>query len=186
MSKRSSRGGSGANVVTVQRAKSGNAWVLSHPRAVRDMAEDLQEVRAMIADGESDIAIDELRWLLGTCSEVIEAHFLLGKLAVEADGDVGLARGHFGFGYQLGIKAWRRAQKPTPMSPLHPANRFFFDCGRGLAWCLRELEKPHMALEVVEQLLELDPDDPLTLARWVDELRTGDKQIVPLDQLWGN
>ena len=148
------------------------------------MAEDLQEVRSMIADGETDVAIDELRWLLGACSEAIEAHFLLGKLAVEADGDVSLGRGHFGFGYQLGIKAWRKAQKPTPMPPLHPANRYFFDCGRGLAWCLSELDKPDMALEIVEQLIELDPDDPLGLSGWIDELKTGDKQVVQLNQLW--
>lgn len=185
MAKRTSRGGSGGNSVTVQRAKSGNDWVLSHPRAVRDITEDLQEVRAMIDAGETDVGIDELRWLLGTCSEAIEAHFLLGKLSVEADNDVGLARGHFGFGYQLGIKAWRRAQKPIPMPPLHPANRYFFDCGRGLAWCLRELDKPQMALEVVEQLIELAPNDPLGLSAWLDELRVGNKQVVQLDELWG-
>ena len=184
MAKRRSPGSGPANVVSVRRAKSGNAWVLSHPRDVREMAEDLQEVREMIAGGETDIAIDELRWLLGTCSELIEGHFLLGKLAVESDGDVPLARGHFGFGYQVGLKAWRRAQRPTPMPALHPANRHFFDCGRGLAWCLRELQKPEMAMEIVGQLLELDPDDPLALAGWIDEIRTGEKQIVELGQLW--
>ena len=178
----SHKGNSGG--VRLQRAQNGNDWILVHPKAVREMAEDLEEVRAMIAAGEADVAIDELRWLLGNCSEVIEAHFLLGKLAVERDGDLKLARGHFGFGYQLGFKAWRRAKKPTPVPALHPANRWFFDSGRGLAWCVCELDKSVLAQEIVQQLLTLDPRDPLGLSSWLDELRTGDKQIVELSQLW--
>ena len=184
MAKQRGPAAGGSAGVTVRRAKSGNEWVLSHPRAVREMAEDLEEVRAMIAAEETDVAIDELRWLLGTCSEMIEAHFMLGKLAVEADGDVGLGRGHFGFGYQIGLKALRRAKMPTPVPALHPANRSFFDCGRGLAWCLHQLGKSPMALEVVEQLLALDKSDPLSLANWLDEIRSGGKQMVELGQLW--
>ncbi|MCH8841146.1 MAG: hypothetical protein IH831_10855, partial [Planctomycetes bacterium] len=83
--KRSSRDDSRHNAISVQRAKSGNGWVLVHPRAVREMAEDLEELRGMIDAGETDVAIDELRWLLGTCPEIIEGHFLLGKLAAEVD-----------------------------------------------------------------------------------------------------
>ena len=48
MPKRSSRRSSSPNKLSLQRAPSGNGWVLSHPRAVRDCAEDLEEVRAMI------------------------------------------------------------------------------------------------------------------------------------------
>ncbi|MGI9428487.1 MAG: hypothetical protein ACR2NM_07510, partial [Bythopirellula sp.] len=115
MAKRSSRRSPSPNKLSVQRAPSGNAWVIKHPRAVRDCAEDLEEVCAMIEAGEADVAIDELRWLLGTCHDMIEAHFLLGKLAVEVDNDIPLGRGHFGTGYQLGLQAWRRASKPTPL-----------------------------------------------------------------------
>ena len=183
---RSSPSGSGPQAISVQRAKSGNGWVLVHPRAVREMAEDLDVVRAMIDAGETDVAIDELRWLLGTCHEAIEAHFLLGKLAVEVDHDLPLARGHFGTGYQLGLQALRRAKLLTPVPALHPANRTFYDAGRGLAWCLHGLGKSEMALEVVEQLLALDPDDPLGLTAWLDEIRTAGKPLVGLDQLWRN
>ena len=73
-----------------------------HPRCVRDRAEDLEEVRAMIEAGELEIALDELRWLLADCREFIAAHVLLGELAVATQGDLPLARGHFGAGYQLG------------------------------------------------------------------------------------
>lgn len=134
----------------------------------------------MIAGGETDVAIDELRWLLETCRDAIEAHALLGRLAVEAAQDMNLARAHFGYGFQLGSKALQRAGNPTPLPALHPANRAFFDAGRGLAWCLNELGKPEMALEVIERLRAADPADPLGLAAWVDELRTGGKPIVDL------
>lgn len=172
------------NSLSLERAKSGNAWVFSHPREVRECAEDLDEVREMIEAGETDIGVDELRWLLEMCHEMLPAHFLLGKVAVEVANDIPLGRGHFGVGYQLGLQAWRRAGEPTPVAALHPANRVFFDCGRGLIWCLNQLQLNAMALEVVEQLLTLDPSDPLALKNWLDELRTEGKQIVELGGLF--
>ncbi len=166
--------------VAVERAPSGQGWILRHPVCVRECAEDLDEVRSMIEAGEADVAIDELRWLLETCRDMIEAHALLGRLAVESAQDLELARAHFGYGYQLGFKALTRAGDPAPLSPLHPANRPFFDAGRGLAWCFNELGKPDMALEVIERLLACDPSDPLGLAAWIDELKTGGKPIIEL------
>jgi tetratricopeptide (TPR) repeat protein len=180
VAKRSSR----RNAISVQRAKSGNGWVLVHPSAVREMAEDLEELQRIIDAGETDVAVDELRWLLGTCPEMIEGHFLLGKLAAEVNHDVPLARGHFGTAYQLGIQALRRAKRPKPVPALHPANRTFYNAGRGLVWCLDQLGKHGMALEVVEQMLELDPDDPLGLSGWLDEIRTAGKPMVDLENLW--
>jgi hypothetical protein len=173
----------GTQLVRVQRAQDGNGWILRHPPCVRECSEDLDEVRNMIAAGEIDTAIDELRWLLGVCSEMIEAHFLLGKLAVEADGDVPLARGHFGVGYQLVITALKRAGNPHPLPALHPANRPFYDAGRGLAWSLTELGKADMALEVVQRMIEADPTDPFALRGWIDEIRTDGKLLVPLEGL---
>ncbi len=184
MPKRSSRRSPSPNKLSVQRALSGNSWVISHPRAVRDCAEDMEEVRGMIEAGEAEVAIDELRWLLGTCHDMIEAHFLLGKLAVEVDNDLPLGRGHFGTGYQLGLQAWRRADRPTPMPTLHPANRHFFDAGRGLAWCLHELDKSVMAREVLQNLLKLDPTDPLSVTSWLDEMATDGKTIVDVGSLF--
>jgi hypothetical protein len=172
------------NSLSLVRAQSGNTWVFSHPREVRECAEDLEEVREMIAEGEADVAVDELRWLLEMCHEMLAAHFLLGKIAVENDSDIPLGRGHFGAGYQLGLQAWRRAGEPTPVTALHPANRVFFDCGRGLVWCLNSLGLTPLAVEVVEQLLKLDPTDPLSLKGWLDELRTEGKQIVDLGGLF--
>ncbi|MCA9229572.1 MAG: hypothetical protein KDA57_02895 [Planctomycetales bacterium] len=170
--------------LSVRRAKSGNGWTLVPSRDARDCAEDLDEVRAMIDAGEIDIAVDELRWLLGNCHELLDAHYLLGQLAVEIDGDVPLARGHFGLGYQLGMKALKKARLPTPVPALHPANRTFFDCGRGLIWCLHQLKKPEMALEIIEQLRQLDPADPLALTAWIDEIKTQGMPIVDVGTMF--
>lgn len=135
--------------------------MLVHPSCVRERAEDLDEVRAVIEAGEFDIATDELRWLLADCHEFIAAHALLGELALAANNDLALARGHFGAGYQLGLQALRRAKMPKPLLYSQPANRPLFAAGRGLAECLAKLDKAEMAKEVVDTLIELDPSDPL-------------------------
>jgi hypothetical protein len=171
-----------ASSVGVERAAGGAGWVLVHPRCARACADDLDEVRAMIAAGETEVATDELRWLLELCRDLIEAHFLLGKLAVEAEHDLALGRAHFGYAYRLGVKALDRANNPTPVSPLHPANRVFFNAGRGLAWCLAELNMPEKAREAIERLLACDSRDPLGLRRWIDELNAGGKPLVELGE----
>lgn len=150
-----------------------------HPRCARDRAEDLEEVQLMIEAGEVDIALDELRWLLSGCSEFIAAHVLLGDIARDA-GDFPLARGHYGAGYQLGLQTLRRAKMPKPVLFSQPANRPFFEAGRGITWSLEKQGKPQMAEEVVATLIELDPADPLQLRAMLDELRTEGKPIIDL------
>jgi hypothetical protein len=134
----------------------------------------------MIDAGEHEIALDELRWLLSDCAENIGAHVLLGELAAAA-GDFPLARGHYGAGYQLGLQTLRRAKMPKPLLYSQPANRAFFEAGRGLVGSLEKLGKPAMANEVVATLVELDPSDPLKLRAMVDALRTSGAPIVSLD-----
>jgi hypothetical protein len=165
--------------VSVRRTVDGHAWHLVHPPCARDRAEDLAEVREMIAADELDVALDELHWLVSGCSEFIEAHLLLGELAL-AVGDVPLARGHSGIAYQLGLMALRRAGMPSPLPYSHPANKAFFEAGRALASCLAKLDKLPMAEEIIDVLLKLDPTDPLRLRAMLDELRTGGRPIVEL------
>jgi hypothetical protein len=164
----------------IRRSTDGRSWVLVHPRCARDRAEDLDEVRAIIEAREFDVAVDELRWLLSGCPEFIGAHALLGELAVAMHDDLTLARGHFGAGYQLGLQTWRRANRPKPLLYSQPANRPFFDAGRGLAWTLEKLGRRDMADEVVHTLLELDPGDPLRVRAMIDEVRAGGAPIVNL------
>jgi hypothetical protein len=131
----------------------------------------------MIDAGEGELAVDELRWLLADCSDFIAAHVLLGELAA-ARGDVPLARGHFGAGYQLGLAALRRARMPSPLLYSHPANRTFFEAGRGLAWSLAKLGKMPLAREIVDTLLAIDPCDPLQLRAMLDDVASGELPIV--------
>ena len=166
--------------MSVRRTTDGRGWVFVHPRCARDRAEDLDEVRAMIEAGELDIAIDELRWLLSGCSEFIEAHKLLGELALAADNDVPLARGHFGFAVTLGLKTVQRAKAAGPLPYNQPANRPFYEAGRGLAGCLAKLGMMPKAEELVRDLVRLDPSDPLMLRAMLDEFRTGGLPIVEL------
>jgi hypothetical protein len=156
-----------------------------HPRCVRDRAEDLEEVQLMIEAGETDVALDELRWLLTGCSEFIAAHGLLGDLALDK-GDLTLARGHYGAGYQLGLQTLRRAKMPKPLLVSQPANRPFFEAGRGLIASLEKLGKRQMVDEVVDTLLALDPSDPLELRAMLDKLRTGGAPIVDLSKSFPN
>jgi hypothetical protein len=154
--------------------------VFVHPRCARDRAEDLEEVGLMIDSGETEVAMDELRWLLSDCSDFIAAHVMLGELAAAA-GDMPLARGHYGAGYQLGLQTLRRANMPTPLLYSQPANRPFFEAGRGLIGSLEKLGKSSMANEILATLLELDPSDPLGLRAMVDTLRTGGAPVISLD-----
>lgn len=134
----------------------------------------------MVDAGEHEIALDELRWLLADCPENMAAHVLLGELAAEA-GDFPLARGHYGAGYQLGLQTLRRAGMPKPLLYAQPANKAFFEAGRGLVGSLEKLGKSAMADEIVATLVELDPSDPLRLRAMVDALRTGGAPIVSLE-----
>jgi hypothetical protein len=165
--------------LSLRRSSDGRSWVLVHPRCARDRAEDLDEVRLMIEGGETEIARDELRWLLADCGEFIAAHVLLGELAV-SEGDLPLARGHFGAGYQLGLQTLRRAGMPKPLLYSQPANRPFFEAGRGLVWSLEKLGKSTMTDEIVETFLQLDPSDPMHLRAIVDEVRRDGSPVVDL------
>ena len=157
------------NAVCVCRTKDGQAWELVHPRCALERREDIEEVESMIELGESEIAVEELRWLLSGCSEFIEGHFLLGEMAI-GEQDVKLARGHFGFAYQLGLTALRRAGMPTPLPYQLADNRHFFESGKGLVYCLKELGKLDMAREVVDVLRHCDPTDPLGLGSMLNQL----------------
>ena len=102
-----------ASAIKVRQVKNQNAWELVHPRSAIQRADDIEEVRTMIAAGEHEIAQDELLWLLGGCHDFIEAHRLLGELAL-TDGDANLARGHFGIAFTLGDKAAKTIRGKFP------------------------------------------------------------------------
>lgn len=114
----------------------------------------------MLDSGELEIARDELRWLLDGCGDFIAAHRLLGEVALEL-GDLNLARGHFGYAYQLGEAALAAISPPGQAPYRYESNQAFLEAAKGLAWSLKGLSKPELAREVLARLLALDPEDPL-------------------------
>ena len=150
----------GATTVRARKRPGDDAWELVHPRCARDRADDLAEVRKMLEAGELDVAIDECRWLLQGCSDCLEAHRILGEIAL-GENDLPLARGHFGYAYRLGAQALEQAGSKGPLPYGLADNRGFHESGKALAWCLLQLDKPEMAVEVVALLLSCDPGDPL-------------------------
>lgn len=154
------------------------------PACALERADDLEEVTAMLEAGESEIATDELRWLLEGCPNFLAAHRLLGELALEAD-DLKLARGHFGIAVQLGLKAMRGIAGTLPYYPPNdtasplPGNEAFHESAKGLVWCLVELGKLDLAREVVDQLLPLDPSDPLATKSLLPRPGDGLLPILP-------
>ncbi len=157
-----------ATSVTARRAAD-DRWELIHPRCATEREADLEEVQGMIDAGEVEVAVEELRWLIEECSDFITGHYLLGQLALLEE-DFGLARGHFGYAFRIGLKALGgadRLQHPAPYDL--PANREFLEAGKGLAWCLHQLGKKMIALEVVGQMLKLDPSDALGVTAWLEE-----------------
>jgi hypothetical protein len=151
----------------VRRHGSENAWELVHPRCARQRAEDLEEVEQMLDAGETDIAIDELRWLLQDCGDLLRAHQLLGEIALTG-GDLPLARGHFGYAFDLGRAALPPAGLPGPLPHRLPENRAWHESAKGLAWCLHSLGKVDIALNVVREMLRWDPSDPLGVQAWLE------------------
>lgn len=140
------------------------AWELVPPRCAAARQDDLDEVRKMIDAGELEVATDECRWLLEGCTDCLDAHRMLGEIALEID-DLPLARGHFGYAYRLGAKALDDAGVSGPLPYRLPANQSFFEAAKGLVWCLVKLDKPELAAEVVARITRCDPADPLAIAR---------------------
>ena len=131
----------------------------------------------MIAAGEMEIAQDELRWLLSDCHDFIAAHKMLGDVALAA-GDFRLARGHFGYAYQLGMQAIDRCGKVDLLPSDRLSNQPFFAAGHGAVRCLLKLGKRGLAKEIAERLLKLDPRDLLHVQTVLDADR-GEKTRPP-------
>jgi len=102
-----------ADRITLARreASDGAAWEIVQPRCARNRRDDIAEVEAMIEAAETEIARDELVWLLSECPDFLEAHVHLGLIALE-EGDPKLARGHFGRAYELCLRAIEAAGGP--------------------------------------------------------------------------
>ncbi|HEY2759996.1 MAG TPA: hypothetical protein VGI75_04615, partial [Pirellulales bacterium] len=88
-----------------------------------------------------------------------------------ADGDFRLARGHYGYAYQLGIQALEKSSEFTASGASQrlpyaiAANQPFYQAGRGVVECLLKMGKRNLAQDVINRLLTLDSRDPLAIRR---------------------
>ncbi|MFN9370081.1 MAG: hypothetical protein ACK6CT_15165 [Planctomycetia bacterium] len=164
--RRERRGQRGRDRIALLRrdAAAGTAWEIVQPRCARQRREDIEEVEAMVEAGETDIARDELVWLLTECPDFIDAHVQLGLIALEED-DPRLARGHFGRAYELCLQAVEAAGGTGPVPYALPGNQPFHQAAKGLVHCLMETGRRRTATEVCRRMLVLDPADALGLAR---------------------
>ena len=156
----------GGDRLTVVRREGpqGVQWEIVQPRCARRRRVDIEEVEAMVAAGESEIARDELVWLLAECPDFLEAHVHLGLIALE-NGDAKLARGHFGRAYELCLAVLDAAGGPRPLPYALPGNRPFYEAAKGLVHSLLEIGRRPLAATVCRRLASLDPADPLAIQR---------------------
>jgi hypothetical protein len=108
---------------------------------------DYQEGIELREAGDPEAARDALRFALQGCGDNLWVHVALGRIALDDFKDPRLARGHFGYAFEL-------AQRALPPGfrgrlPRHrPANRPLYDAVDGLAACYEALGKPGEASEL--------------------------------------
>lgn len=110
------------------------AFELVHPRCVEERFEDLDEGLEIWRAGEPEEARDALRFALEGCGDNLFIHIVLGRIALESFRDPALARGHFGYAFDLVFQAIPRdftGRVPAD----RPANRPLYDAIEGLARC---------------------------------------------------
>ncbi len=120
----------------------------------------------MLEAGETEVARDELVWLLSECPDFLDAHVRLGLMALE-DGDPKLARGHFGRAYELCLRTLEAAGSPRPLPHELDGNKPFFEAAKGLVHCLLQTGRRPLAGGVCARIAALDPADPLGIQRLV-------------------
>src|SRR3954447_9256659 len=78
-----------------------DAFELVHPRCVAEAELDYQEGLELWKAGDPEEARDALRYALGACRDNLWVHVTLGKIALREFKDPALARGHFGYAFEL-------------------------------------------------------------------------------------
>lgn len=118
----------------------GDAFELDHPRCVAEMELDYAEGMELYLDGDVEAARDALRYALQGCGDNLWVHVALGRIALDQR-DPKLARGHFGYAFELAQKAI-----PPGFGGRLPADRLanepLFEAIDGLCACYEALGQP--------------------------------------------
>jgi hypothetical protein len=99
---------------------------------------DYEEGIELWKAGDPEGARDALRYALSGCGDNLWIHVALGQIALEVDNDPALARGHFGYAFELA----ERALPPRFAGRLPrqiAANRPLHEAIDGLAACYEAL-----------------------------------------------
>jgi hypothetical protein len=109
-----------------------------HPRKVEEVREDYEEGLELWKEGDPESARDALRYALSAVHENLWVHAALGRIALLDFRDPALARGHFGYAFELALRALPR-DFVGRLAPETPANRPFYEAIDGLVECLSAL-----------------------------------------------
>ncbi len=140
------RGGGGLRL----RKLHGEDFELDHPPCIHEMELDYHEGIELWEAGEPEEARDALRFALQGCGDNMYVHVALGRIALESFREPALARGHFGYAFELAERALTRGF--TGRLPRHlPANRPLFEAVDGLSACYEALGQPREAEELRRQ-----------------------------------
>ncbi len=123
---------------------------LVHPRCVLQRRPDYEEGLEIWKAGDPEAARDALRYALEGCGDNLWAHVALGRIALEEDNDAILAKGHFGYAFELVERALPKSFSGRLPRKL-PSNRPFFEAVEGLARCYEILEQPEEAARLRQQ-----------------------------------
>jgi tetratricopeptide (TPR) repeat protein len=142
----------------LSRIRDSNDFELVHPRCVLQMRPDYEEGLELWKAGDTEAARDALRYALEGCGDNLWIHVALGQIALQEFRDPTLARGHFGYAFELVERALPRGFKGRLPRNL-PANRPFYEAAEGLAACYEALGQPAEAAKVRAQATALHGDE---------------------------
>ncbi len=125
----------------------GDDFVLVHPKCVREMELDFEEGIELRKAGDPEAARDALRFALQGCGDNLWVHVALGRIALDDFRDPSLARGHFGYAFELAERALPGGfDGRIPRE--HPSNRPLHDAVDGLIACHEALGAADLADEL--------------------------------------
>jgi len=114
---------------------------LLNPRGALEAELDYEEGIELWKAGDPESARDALRYALSAYHDNIWVHVALGRIALDEFRDPTLARGHFGYAFELANRALPRGFSGR-LPPDRPSNRPFFEAIDGLVRCLEALGRP--------------------------------------------
>jgi hypothetical protein len=131
---------------------------LVHPRCVLQMRPDYEEGLEIWKAGDPEAARDALRYALQGCGDNLWVHVALGQIALREFQDPSLARGHFGYAFELVERALPRGFNGR-LPHLLASNRPFYEAAEGLGACYEALGQPREAAGVRARVAALAGGD---------------------------